>query len=133
MKIRVLIALLVLLALPSLVSAQTPWQVAFPANPNHATVAQGVDVVQGYQLVVTPQGESALAPQTLGKPAPTNGTIAVNVDGYLSALPAGTYTAVIKAVGPGGSAVSPESSPFSLVVPAPGPQGAPIVSKSGGA
>lgn len=133
MTVRALISLLVLLALPTLASAQTPWQVSFPANPNHATVAQGADVVQSYQLVVTLQGGSALAPQTLGKPAPTNNTITVNVDNYLNALPAGTYTAVIRAVGPGGSAVSPDSVPFVLTIPAPGPQGAPTVSKSGGA
>jgi hypothetical protein len=111
--------------------AQTgPWMATFTANPDHATVAQGVPVVASYDLIVTPQGGAALAPIPLGKPAPVSGTISVNVDAALNALPPGTYTAVIRAIGPGGQAVSPAGVPFPLVVPAPGAQGPPGVSRS---
>jgi hypothetical protein len=111
--------------------AQTgPWQVVFPANPDHATVAQGVNVVASYELVITPAGGAALPAFNLNKPAPVAGNITVDINTYLNGVAPGTYSAVIRALGPGGQAVSPASTPFSLVVPAPRPQAAPVVSRS---
>ena len=116
------------LTAPSIARAmQTgPWMVTFPANPDHAVGT----IVTNYELVVTPASGPALAPFNLNKPTPVSGNISVNVDAYISGLAAGTYTAVIRAIGPGGQAVSPASAPFTLAVPAPRPQAAPVVSKS---
>lgn len=109
---------------------QPEWHVVFTASPDHSGISQGVPIVSGYDLIATPQGGVALAAISLGKPTPdgTN-TIDVNVNTQLNALPAGTYTAVVRAVGPGGAAPSPASDPFSLVVPAPGATGKPGIIK----
>lgn len=128
------VSVLVCLCLAGTASAQTgPWIVTFPPNPEHATISQGVAVVSDYSLILTPQGGSALAPFALNKPAPVGGVITVDINAYVNGLPAGTYTGVIRANGPGGSAVSPASGPFSPAVSAPGPQGAPTVIRSSGA
>jgi hypothetical protein len=138
-----LIALgLLVLGAPVPAQAQTPgpWVMTAPANPDHATVAQGVNVVSSYELVVTPQGGGPLPALSLGKPALvascTIGTatvqncLVVDVNTYVNGLPPGTYTAVLRALGPGGQAASPAGPPFPLVVPAPGQQGAPALSRS---
>ena len=122
---------LLLIGSASTVQAQTgPWTVTFPANPDHTTVAQGVNVVASYELVVTPSGGAALPAFNLNKPAPVGSTISVDINTYVNGLAPGTYTAVIRALGPGGQAVSPASTPFPLVVPAPRAQAAPAVSRS---
>lgn len=135
MKLNVLRSALIaiILAFATSVSAQTgPWTVSFPANPEHNTISQGVAVVTDYSLILTPQGGSALTPFALNKPTPVGGVITVDINAYVNGLPAGTYTGVIRANGPGGQAVSPASSPFSVAVSAPGPQGAPTVIRSSG-
>jgi hypothetical protein len=110
--------------------ATLQWHAVFTASPDHAGISQGVPIVSGYDLVATPTGGTALAPISLGKPTPdgTN-TIDVNVNTQFNALPAGTYTAVVRAVGPGGTTSSATSDPFSLTVPAPGAVGKPGVIK----
>jgi hypothetical protein len=132
MLLRSVFAVVVLLLITaSSVVAQTgPWTVTFPANPSHDLVAQGQGVVDHYELQLTPQGGAALPVVNLAKPTPVAGNVVANVDAYINALPPGTYTAVVRALGPGGQAVSPASAPFSLVVPAPGAQGAPGISRS---
>lgn len=121
--------------------AQTgPWTLTAPANPEHNTIAQTVNVVGSYEWAVTPQGGTALPPLNIGKPAVlptcTIGTATVtnciqaDVNAFVNGLPPGTYTSTLKAIGPGGQAVSPASPSFPLTVPAPGPQGAPAVSRS---
>lgn len=110
-----LVIALLLLSGPA--QAQTgPWAAVFPANPDHAAQDQGVNIVDRYELVVTPQGGTPLAPHPMGKPAPVNGIILVDVDAYITkTLKAGvTYTSVVQAVGPGGQAVSAPSAPFQL-------------------
>jgi hypothetical protein len=68
----------------------------------------------------------------LSKPQPNaQNQIVQNITTYLNSLPAGTYTAVVRAVGPGGSGVSPVSPSFTLVVPAPGAPGLPGIVRSG--
>lgn len=121
-----------LLLLPASALAQTgPWTAVFPANPDHANQSAGVNIVDRYELVVTPQGGAALAPYSLAKPSPVNGIITVDINTYITTtLKAGTYTSVVRAVGPGGQAVSPPSAPFSLVVAAPGTQAPPTISRS---
>jgi hypothetical protein len=132
---------LIVTALPAPAAAQsTPWAMCAPANPDHATVVQGVPVVERYELTVT--GPSGAAPAlNLGKPAIvpscTIGTVSVpnaitaDLTTFVAGLPPGTYTATLAAIGQGGQAVSPASAPFSLTVPAPRPQGAPGISRSG--
>lgn len=112
------------------VQAQTR-TVSFAPSPEHSVIAQGVNVVERYELVVTLQGGQALPPFNLQKPTPSSGTITVNVSTYLNTLPAGNYTAIVQAVGPGGAGVSPVSPNFPLVVPRPGAPGIPSI--SGGA
>ena len=111
------------------------YTVRFTASPDHSATDQGgTNVVSSYALVVTPQGGSALAPRDLGKPTPNaQNEIAVDINAYIIALPPGTYTAVVKAIGPGGEGVSPPTSPFSLTVRAPlAPGTAPAITRSAG-
>jgi len=116
------------------------WQMTVPANPEHNTIAQTVNVVTRYELEVTPTGGNPRPPLDLGKPplvpsctidgATVQNCLIVDVNTFVSALPPGTYTAVVRALGPGGQAVSPAGPPFPLVVPAPGPQAPPGISRS---
>lgn len=129
---RLLLLTLVCLAVALSAFAQATSTLTFTASPDHATIAQGVPVVASYELVVTPQGGQPAAPLSLAKPAPNaQNAISLNVTTYLNSLPAGTYTASVRAVGPGGSGVSPMSDPFALVVPAATAPGKPAVSRSG--
>jgi hypothetical protein len=118
----------ILLSLSATVFAQSTRTVSFAPSPEHSVIAQGVPVVERYELVLTPQSGPALQPFNLQKPIPASGSISVNVTMYLNTLPAGTYTATVTAVGPGGSAVSPVSPSFQLVVPRPGAPGVPSIS-----
>lgn len=111
--------------------AQTTRSVTFTASSDHATIAQGVSVVDHYELLVTPQGGQPLLPLNLQKPTPTNNVISVPITAFLNGLPPGTYTAVVRAVGPGGVGGSPASPPFTLVVPVPAAPGAPAISSGG--
>jgi len=114
-------------------SAQTTSTLVFTPSADHAVQAQGVTVVDRYELVVTPSSGPAPAPLNLQKPTPVNNSISVNVSSYLNSVPPGTYTAVVKAIGPGGEGVSSASVPFSLTVPAPrAPGTAPQIIRSSG-
>jgi hypothetical protein len=125
------------------VQAQTtgPWTMTAQANPDHNTIAQTVNVVASYELTFTPQGGVALPALNLGKPplvpsctiagATVQNCLVVDINTAVNGLPPGTYTGTLKAVGPGGQAVSPAGPSFPLTVPAPGPQGAPGISRSG--
>lgn len=127
------LTLLLLLCLATPVAAQTTSTLTFTASADHAVVAQGVPVVASYELVLTPQGGQALAPLGLSKPQPNaQNVITQNITTYLNSLPAGTYTAIVRAVGPGGSGVSPVSPSFTLVVPAPSGPGMPGITRTGG-
>jgi len=129
--LRSTVCVLALLFLPATVFAQAgPWKVVFGASPDHSTVAQGVNLVVGYELVLKPSTGPDLPPLDLKKPVPVSGDITVDIDTYVKGLPPGTYTGVVRTVGPGGQAVSPASAPFSLVVPAPRPTTAPAFSRS---
>jgi len=131
--VGILSGLVLVFLLASTTAAQTTSTLAFTPSPDHSVIAQGVPVVERYELVVTPQGGQPQTALNLAKPTPVNNTISVNVSSYLNGLPAGTYTAVVRAVGPGGQGVSPVSAPFSLTVPAPGAPGtAPTITRSAG-
>ena len=126
------LALAIVAASVIYIRAQNPtWKVVFTASTDHSVVAHGADLVQKYELVATRNGApAALPPFDLGKPAPTAGVITVNINAYALSLPEGTYTAVVRAVGPGGNGTSVVSDPFVFTVPAPGSAGKPGVSKS---
>lgn len=140
---RFLISTLLLACAAPAFAQSGPWTVSAPANPDHATIAQGAEVVAGYDFIVTPQGGAALPAVSIGKPSIVPscviGTVTVqncitaNVDAFIKGLPPGDYTAQIRAIGPGGQELSPAGPPFLLKVPAPGRQGAPGVSRSSGA
>lgn len=140
----VLALALLVIAFASIASAQAPTYTAtFTASPDHNVVSQTVPLVTNYELVVfAPGSTTALPAINLQKPTPdATNTIRVNVTSQLNALPASPncsattptaaqcYTALVRAVGPGGSNASPISDPFSLTVSAPGAAGKPAISK----
>lgn len=110
--------------LAAAVSAQTPapWRVTFTASPDHAAVDNGgTPLVTRYELALSRDGQD-VARVDLGRPAPdAQGAITVDIHSTILPLAAGSYTAVVEAVGPGGVGASAPSAPFSL----PGPMRAP--------
>jgi hypothetical protein len=139
---RVICAIAITLGLPLSVAAQGVWTLSAPANPKHDVSEHGGSAVDHYELVVQLQTGTVQTPFNLGKPAivPTCviGAVAVqsciqkDVDAYIKTLPAGTHRAQLVAVSSAGvREVSAFSDPFPLVVPVPGPQGAPGVLRSG--
>jgi hypothetical protein len=59
-----------------------------------------------------PPGAVPVASSGLGKPAPVNGDIVVDISTIVNPLPAGSYYAVVTAVGAGGSSASAPSAAF---------------------
>lgn len=91
----------------------------FDPSPDHHSFASGGQaIVQSYLLELYRVGESLpFRSVSLGKPAPaTDGKIRVDLVSALGTLPAGgvDYEARVSAVGPGGSAASATSNPFSF-------------------
>jgi hypothetical protein len=125
-----IVAILLLNAPP--VFAQSTATLTFTPSPDHAAIAQGVTVVDRYELVLTPSTGTAPAPLNLQKPVPSANMISVNVTTYLNSVPPGTYTAVVRAIGPGGVGASPPSPSFTLGVPVPGAPANPVILRSGG-
>lgn len=117
--------LLVLLLFPVLALAQTG--VAFTASPDHSAMVNGQPVLTNYELRVT---GAATSSTNLGKPTPTNNVITVTtLKPFFDALPFGSYSAVIAAIGPGGASVSAPTSftrDMPLVPPRP-PGSAPTI------
>jgi len=107
-------------AQPVLVTATSGAE--FTASADHnATVSVGgtiVNVVTNYVLSVFPGTAATGTPAftlDLGKPTPTAGLITVKPIAQMGTLPTGQYVAVVTVNGPGGSAVSPVTSPFGRV------------------
>ena len=90
--------------------APAPATVAFTASPDHATAVTSYSAA--LYRVADPVTATPAATKNLGKPAPTNGEIAVDIADIVNPLPAGWYYAVVTAIGPGGSAASAPSLPF---------------------
>jgi hypothetical protein len=55
---------------------------------------------------------SPVATRDLGKPTPVSGDISVNISTLVDPLPAGSYYAVVRASGPGGTTASAPSGAF---------------------
>lgn len=82
-----------------------PTQAAFTASADHDTL------VVSYRLDIfasnaDPNTATPLATRDLGKPAPVNGEITVDITTTLQPLAAGTYTATVSAVGSSGASRS---------------------------
>ena len=117
-------ASLVLLAVwPALAAAQgvtNPVAVEFDVPSEHAVILpDGTAAITSYALQITEVGASApLSTTDLGKPTPDVAGHVRATPQVLIGLPANrTYTAVIKAIGPGGEAVSDPSNPFGRAGP----------------
>jgi len=81
----------------------------FTPSPDHAAL------VDSYGLEIFPSGGTTGPPilaQNLGKPAVVAGEISVDVTALIAQLPAGSYAAVVSAVGAGGTGRSAPSPDF---------------------
>ena len=81
--------------------ATRPTSVAFTAPADHATN------VNSYAVAIYRGTEpSPVATRDLGKPTPVGGDISVDISTLVNPLPVGTYRAVVRASGPGGTTAS---------------------------
>jgi hypothetical protein len=93
-------------------NAPAPSRAVFNASTNHDTA------VTNYRLEIftngaNPNTATPVQTQDLGKPAVANGAECdVNIAATIQSLPSGTYIATVTAIGPGGSARSAASAPF---------------------
>ncbi len=87
-----------------------PTTVVFVPSTNHATSVTSYSVAlrrAGYSVTSTP-----VATRNLGKPAIVSGQISVNISTLVDPLPAGSYYAVVSAIGSGGTKASAPSATF---------------------
>jgi len=91
-------------------TAPVPTTVVFVPSADHVTN------VTSYTVAVyrsaDPVTASPIATRDLGKPAIVSGEIAVNISTLVDPLPAGSYKAVVRASGPGGTTASAPSTSF---------------------
>jgi hypothetical protein len=85
--------------------------VAFNPSPDHDAGVTSYSVA--IFRAADPPSAQPVAARDLGKPAPSNGDIVVDISVVVSPLPAGSYYAVVTAHGPGGPAASTPSQTFS--------------------
>lgn len=87
-----------------------PSQAVFTASTDHATVTSyRLDI---FAAGANPSTATPVATRDLGKPAPVNGDIAVDITSTLQPLAAGTYFATVSAINSGGSSRSTPSANF---------------------
>ena len=91
-------------------AAATPTRVVFTASADHATnvTSYTVAIYRGADPVTA----SPVATRDIGKPTPVGGDITVDISTLVNPLPAGTYKAVVRASGPGGTTASAPSPTF---------------------
>ena len=86
-------------------------RVAFTPSPDHATTS-----VTSYTVAIRRAGDAVtatpVASRSLGKPSPVNNEIVADISDIVNPLAAGSYYAVVTAVGPGGSGTSSPSANF---------------------
>ncbi len=91
-------------------TATRPTRVVFVPSADHA------NNVTSYAVAIyrasDPVTASPVATRNLGKPAVVGGEISVDISTLVNPLPAGTYYAVVRATGPGGTTPSTRSSNF---------------------
>ena len=91
-------------------TAPPPTKVAFTPSPDHATSVTSYSVA--LRRATDPIGATPVATKSLGKPAPVNNEITVDISDIVNPLAAGSYYAVVTAIGEGGSAASTPSATF---------------------
>ncbi|MGB2717933.1 MAG: Ig-like domain-containing protein [Vicinamibacterales bacterium] len=88
----------------------TPTSVAFTASPDHDTLVTSYTVA--IYRATDPVSGTPVATKDLGKPTPANGEITVEISDIVNPLAAGSYYAVVTAVGSAGAATSAPSANF---------------------
>ena len=91
--------------------APRPTRLAFTASANHATSVSSYTVAI-YRGVDNPATASPVGTDPIGKPTPVSGEITVDISTLVNSLSAGTYKAVVRALGPGGTSASAPSPTF---------------------
>jgi hypothetical protein len=88
-----------------------PTRVVFNPSPDHATSS-----VTSYSVALRRAGDATtatpVATKNLGKPSPVNNDITVDISDIVNPLPAGSYYAIVTAIGPNGSGASTPSANF---------------------
>ena len=87
-----------------------PTTLIFTASSDHATNVTSYTVA--LYRSADPVTASPVATRDLGKPTPVGGDITVDISTLVNPLPAGSYKAVVRATGPGGTTASTASSTF---------------------
>ena len=87
-----------------------PTTVVFRASTDHTTNVTSY-VVAIYRST-DPVTASPVATRDLGKPTPSSGDISVDISTLVNPLASGTYKAVVRAIGPGGTTASTPSANF---------------------
>ncbi len=90
--------------------APTPTTVVFTASADHATNVTAYTVA--LYRSADPVTASPVATRDVGKPTPASGDISVDISTLVNPLPAGSYKAVVRASGPGGTTASTASAAF---------------------
>jgi regulation of enolase protein 1 (concanavalin A-like superfamily) len=85
--------------------------VAFTASSDHTTNVTSYTVA--LYRSVDPVTSSPVGTRDLGKPTPSGGQITVDISTLVNPLPSGSYYAVVRALGPGGTTPSQPSATFS--------------------
>jgi hypothetical protein len=90
--------------------APIPTRLVFGASADHSTN------VTSYTVALYRSGDpvtaSPVATRNLGKPSPISGEISVDISTLVDPLAAGSYYAVVRATGPGGTTGSAPSGTF---------------------
>jgi hypothetical protein len=90
--------------------APTPTRVVFVPSTDHATNVTSYTVA--LYRSADPITGSLVATRDLAKPTPVSGEISVDISTLVNPLPAGSYKAVVRASGPGGTTASTASAVF---------------------
>jgi regulation of enolase protein 1 (concanavalin A-like superfamily) len=91
-------------------TASRPTRVVFVPSANHATSVTSYTVA--LHRASDPASASPVATRNLGKPVVTSGEISVDISTLVNPLAAGSYYAVVRATGPGGTTASTKSANF---------------------
>lgn len=87
-----------------------PTTVVFNASTDHATNVNSYTVA--IYRTVDPVTGTPVATRDLGKPTPSSGQITVDISTLIDPLATGSYYAVVRAIGPGGTTPSAPSATF---------------------
>jgi hypothetical protein len=88
-----------------------PTTLTFNPSVDHATNV--ISYLIELRRAGDPPTVAPVATRNLGKPAPVNGEISVDISSMVDVLPSGSYYGIIVAVGPTGVTASAPSPPFS--------------------